>query len=179
MATGLDCADAGSNLVEASNRREVVSNGGEQDDLVEISHQPLDLIKYINAVKNPGAGAVATFAGTTRDSFGNRQVLELQYEAFVPMAYRQLRAICKDARKLWSLISVAVAHRVGVVPIGEESVFVAASSVHRKDALEACHYIIDEIKASVPIWKKEVYVDGEVWKENAEFAGEKCCHSNW
>jgi len=62
-----------------------------------------------------------------------------------------------------------VAHRLGVVPVGKESVFVAVSSVHRRDALEACEYIIDEIKVSVPIWKKEVYTNGEVWKENSDF----------
>ena len=64
---------------------------------------------------------------------------------------------------------MAIAHRLGVVDVGEASVVVAVSSVHRKEALEACHFAIDELKASVPIWKKEVYEGGEVWKQNAEF----------
>lgn len=138
-------------------------------DLVEIVAESLDLGKYINAVRDPRAGAIATFSGTTRDTFENRPVLRLEYEAYIPMATRQLEAICQAARGRWSLIALAVAHRVGVVPIGDESVFVAVSSVHRKDALEACHFVIDEIKASVAIWKKEIYANGEVWKENTEF----------
>uniref|UniRef100_A0A0D3F0I9 Molybdopterin synthase catalytic subunit n=1 Tax=Oryza barthii TaxID=65489 RepID=A0A0D3F0I9_9ORYZ len=73
------------------------------------------------------------------------------------------------ARAAHSLRRLAVAHRLGTVPAGEASVFVAASAVHRADAMEACRYVIDEVKASVPIWKKEVYDDGEVWKENREF----------
>ncbi|KAI4382156.1 hypothetical protein MLD38_008154 [Melastoma candidum] len=85
------------------------------------------------------------------------------------MAVRCLESACKSARSTWSLGSIAVAHRLGPVPVGETSVFVAVSSVHRVDALDACKFLIDEIKASVPIWKKEVYTDGEVWKENKEF----------
>lgn len=142
---------------------------GEQDfvEIVDDSH--LDIGKYTDLVRSPAAGAIATFIGTTRDTFEDKQVLELRYEAYVPMALKQLRAICSAARNRWKLMSLAVAHRLGVVLVGEESVFVAVSSVHRRDALEACEYIIDEIKGSVPIWKKEVYTNGEVWKENSEF----------
>lgn len=140
--------------------------------------QPLDFVKYVNAVRHPGAGAVATFHGTTRDTFEDQRVLELQYEAYGPMACSELEKICQQARQSWSLIGVAVAHRIGVVPVGEESVFVAVSSVHRKDALAACQYVIDELKASTPIWKKEVYENGAVWKQNPEFRhGQRrsCC----
>ncbi|GLJ48208.1 hypothetical protein SUGI_1018030 [Cryptomeria japonica] len=140
------------------------------EDFVEIVDEaPLDITKYTNLVRSPAAGAIATFMGTTRDTFEDKEVVELRYEAYVPMAHRQLRAICTEARNRWELMRVAVAHRLGVVPVGEESVFVAVSSVHRRDALEACEYVIDEIKASVPIWKKEIYTNGEVWKENSEF----------
>lgn len=148
-----------------------------REDLVEISSEPLDLNKYVNAVRDARAGAIATFAGTTRNSFQGRQVLQLEYEAYEPMAIRQMHAICSAAHARWPLIALSCAHRVGIVPISQESVFVAASSVHRADALLACHFIIDEIKSSVPIWKKEVYSDGQVWKENAEFFAKKdsCC----
>lgn len=84
---------------------------------------------------------------------------------------RRLSAIVREAcaaRRPLLLRRLAVAHRLGAVPAGEASVFVAASAVHRADAMEACRYVIDEVKASVPIWKKEVYDDGEVWKENRE-----------
>lgn len=147
------------------------------EDLVEISSEPLDINKYVNAVRDARAGAIATFAGTTRNSFDGREVLQLEYEAYDPMAIRQMQAICSAARTRWPLVALSCAHRVGIVRIGHESVFVAASSVHRTDALRACHFIIDEIKSSVPIWKKEVYSDGHVWKENAEFFVKKgaCC----
>lgn len=143
----------------------------EDRTLVEIleEHNPIDMAKYMKFVGSPQAGAVATFSGTTRDTFEGKTVLELRYEAYVPMAMRQIKTICKSARSSWSLISIAVAHRLGPVPVGETSVFVAVSSVHRADSLEACRFLIDEIKASVPIWKKEVYTNGEVWKENSEF----------
>lgn len=94
------------------------------------------------------------------------------------MAVRCIKSICTSARGTWKLDSVAVAHRLGAVPVGETSVFVAVSAVHRADALDACKYVIDEIKASVPIWKKEVYDNGEVWKENSEFLERRnggCC----
>lgn len=139
--------------------------------LVEILEEqnPIDMAKYMKFVGSPRAGAVATFSGTTRDTFEGKTVLELRYEAYVPMAIRQIKTICDSARSSWSLISMAVAHRLGPVPVGETCVFVAVSSVHRADSLEACRFLIDEIKASVPIWKKEVYTNGEVWKENSEF----------
>ena len=143
----------------------------EERNLVEIleEHNVIDIAKYINYVSAPQAGAVATFSGTTRDTFDGNTVVELRYEAYVPMAIRCINDICSSARASWSLISIAVAHRLGPVPVGETSIFIAISSVHRADALDACKFVIDEIKASVPIWKKEVYANGEVWKENSEF----------
>lgn len=139
--------------------------------LVEIleEHNPIDIVKYINYVHAPQSGAIATFSGTTRDTFEGKKVVELRYEAYVSMAIRQLKSICSAARTSWNLNSIAVGHRLGPVPVGETSVFIAVSAIHRADALDACKFIINEIKASVPIWKKEVYENGEVWKENSEF----------
>ncbi|EOY32960.1 Molybdopterin biosynthesis MoaE family protein [Theobroma cacao] len=139
--------------------------------LVEIidENKQIDLAKYINYVSAPQAGAIATFSGTTRDTFEGKTVVELRYEAYVPMAIRNLKSICSSARSSWDLHSIAVAHRLGTVPVGETSVFIAVSATHRADALDACKFLIDELKASVPIWKKEVYSNGEVWKENTEF----------
>ncbi len=81
---------------------------------------------------------------------------------------RKLCEVRDMARERWALCSVALAHRIGVVGVGQASVVVAVSSVHRKEALEACSFAIDQIKATVPIWKKEVYGDGSTWKENQE-----------
>lgn len=143
----------------------------EEKNLVEILEEghPVDMNKYIKFVHSPKCGAIATFAGTTRDTFDGKTVLELRYEAYVPMAIRCINSICSSARSLWGINAISVAHRLGTVPVGETSVFVAVSAVHRGDALDACQYVIDEIKALVPIWKKEVYTNGEIWKENSEF----------
>lgn len=143
----------------------------EEKNLVEILEESkqIDLARYITYVSAPQAGAIATFSGTTRDTFEGKTVVELRYEAYVPMAIRCIKSICSSARSSWNLHSIAVVHRLGAVPVGETSVFIAVSSTHRADALDACKFLIDELKASVPIWKKEVYSNGEVWKENSEF----------
>lgn len=143
----------------------------EERNLIEIlgENEAMDMNRYISYVHSPECGAMATFAGTTRDTFEGKTVLELRYEAYVPMAIRCIKSICSSARSSWNVHSIAAAHKLGSVPVGETSVLVAVSAVHRADALDACKYIIDEIKASVPIWKKEVYSNGEVWKENTEF----------
>eukprot|EP00262_Sarcandra_glabra_P018618 TRINITY_DN6755_c0_g1_i4.p1 TRINITY_DN6755_c0_g1~~TRINITY_DN6755_c0_g1_i4.p1 ORF type:complete len:218 (+),score=28.62 TRINITY_DN6755_c0_g1_i4:382-1035(+) len=162
---------------EMKNLIEIVKDSSSSKNLIEIvedsssspNPNPIDVMKYINSVRSPKSGAIATFEGTTRDSFQGKRVVELRYEAYVPMAIRRLKTICCTARSSWNLDSIAVAHRLGSVPVGESSVFIAISAVHRIDALDACKYVIDEIKASVPIWKKEVYDNGEVWKENSEF----------
>lgn len=138
-------------------------------DVLEPSNGPIDIVRYVNFVRDPAAGAIATFEGTTRDTFEGKRVVELRYEGYVPMASRQLRVICDAAREMWAVRRMAAAHRLGTVGVGEASVFVAVSAEHRAEAMEACRYVIDEVKASVPIWKKEVYDDGEVWKENKEF----------
>ena len=92
-----------------------------------------------------------------------------QYEAYQPMAEREMLAICLRMRERWPLRHVAITHRIGVVPIGEASVEIAVSSAHRREALEAVQFAIDDLKAHVPIWKKEVYEgDATAWKENAE-----------
>ncbi|KAI8001440.1 Molybdopterin synthase catalytic subunit [Camellia lanceoleosa] len=95
----------------------------------------------------------------TRDTFDGSQVLELRYEAYLPMAIRCTKSICLSARSSWNLHSIAVAHRLDLVSVGHTSVFIAVSAVHRAEALDACKFLIDKIKASVPIWKNEVYVN--------------------
>eukprot|EP00897_Mesotaenium_endlicherianum_P008783 jgi/Mesen1/7933/ME000422S07090 len=138
-------------------------------DLVEVTAEPLDLNKYVNWVHDNAAGGISTFTGTTRDSFDGKKVVRLEYEAYVPMALSKLQETCQVARSKWPLTKVAMAHRIGLVGVGEASVIIAVSSVHRKECIEACHFLIDELKANVPIWKKEVYEGGEVWKQNVEF----------
>jgi len=140
-------------------------------DSVVITPEPLPCGSLVARVVCPSAGGIATFTGTTRETFEDKKVLRLEYEAYAPMAKAQLLQLCGRARERWAeLRHIAIAHRTGLVPVTEASVEVAVSSAHRKDALAACAFLIDELKAKVPIWKKEVYQGegGAAWKENKE-----------
>lgn len=140
------------------------------EDFVLITAKPLPLGSLAAKVVCPTAGGIASFIGTTRDNFDGKRVLKLEYEAYQPMADREIRRIIKRLRARWSVRHVAVAHRVGVVPVAEASVEIAVSSTHRKEALEAVLFAIDELKAQVPIWKKEVYEGAPSdWKANKEW----------
>ena len=108
----------------------------------------------IARVRSPQAGAVSTFLGTTRDSFEGQEVTALSYEAYTDMAVGSMRELCGKVRQQWSVTKIAVLHKLGDCPIGEVSVLIAVSSPHRKEALEAVQYAIDELKRTVPIWKK-------------------------
>lgn len=136
--------------------------------LVDVLPHSLDLNKYVSAVGDPGAGAIATFMGITRDNFQGKKVYHLEYEAYEPMARKIMQEICHEAGRKWAVKRIALAHKVGACGVGQTSVIIAVSSAHRKASLQACHWVIDELKARVPIWKKEFYEGGEVWKENAE-----------
>lgn len=135
---------------------------------IHITHDELDLGAVAAAVEHPGAGAIVTFVGTTRDNTAGRRVLFLDYEAYRPMADEQLARVADEMRERWDLRGVAIHHRLGRLEIGEASLVVAASSPHRKDAFEACHFSIDRIKQIVPIWKKEFFEGGEVWVGSQE-----------
>eukprot|EP00013_Stygamoeba_regulata_P016977 CAMPEP_0177671884 /NCGR_PEP_ID=MMETSP0447-20121125/24994_1 /TAXON_ID=0 /ORGANISM="Stygamoeba regulata, Strain BSH-02190019" /LENGTH=206 /DNA_ID=CAMNT_0019179411 /DNA_START=669 /DNA_END=1289 /DNA_ORIENTATION=+ len=139
---------------------------------VELSSLPLISSRYMDFAVLASCGAVSCFIGTTRDSFHGKKVLRLEYEAYEPMALKEMRNLALLMREKWPQIGrVAIAHRVGIVPVGESSVVIAVSSVHRKDSLEAVQWCIDELKATVPVWKKEIYEDGSAWKANAECVG--------
>ena len=131
--------------------------------MFEITDRPIDLERLQAAVRHPGAGAVVTFVGTTRNENVGRRVIRLEYEAFAGMAQKEMRRLATAARKRWPLRRVAMAHRIGVVPVGEASVGIAVSSGHRREAFEACHWLIDRLKEIVPIWKKEHFRGGQVW----------------
>jgi len=134
----------------------------------EITESPLSLDALVERVTDPSSGAVATFTGTTRNSFMSKAVQYLEYEAYAPLAEQVLGEIGTEIAARWpSVAAVAIAHRVGRVEIGEASVIVVVSAPHRREALAACAYGIDRLKAVLPVWKKEVLADGKVWRENA------------
>jgi molybdopterin synthase catalytic subunit len=128
--------------------------------IVELTHQPIDRDRLLAAVQSDAAGAVAAFVGTVRDHHAGRRVSSLAYEAYEPMALRELRSIADEAARRWPLHGVALVHRLGAVPVGDASVVVAVSSAHRAAAFDACRFGIERIKADVPIWKREEYADG-------------------
>lgn len=138
----------------------------------QITEDPLDLAGLVERVADPAAGATATFTGTTRNSFQGKAVRHLEYEAYGALAGRRLEEIGTEIAERWPAVTgIAIAHRTGRVEIGEASVIVAVSAPHRREALAACAYGIDRLKAVLPVWKKEVFADGEVWREN-EAGGE-------
>ena len=134
----------------------------------EIVTEPIDEKLLIGRVASPRAGAIVTFHGVVRDNSLGRKVLYLLYEAYPPMAITEMEKIEKDLRERWEVEKVAMSHRIGRLEIGESSVVIAVSSPHRKEALEACHYAIDRLKQTVPVWKKEYWEGGEVWIENPQ-----------
>ena len=114
-------------------------------------------------VAGPDAGAIATFTGTVRATARERDVLDLEYEAYPGMAEQEIARIARAALADHGCLRAAIAHRTGVVAVGEASVGIAISSAHRAPAFAACRQAIDTLKLTVPIWKKERYADGEVW----------------
>jgi len=128
-----------------------------------LSDEPLALDRVVDEVRDEQAGAIATFTGTTRISSRGRTVTHLDYEAYEGMAERVMAEIAEGLQSRYELSAVAIHHRVGRVGIGETSVVIAVSAAHRQDALAACKDAIDELKERVPLWKKEVYSDGEEW----------------
>jgi len=133
----------------------------------QITESRLDPRAVVDAVSDPSAGAVSTFIGTTRNSFQGKEVRYLEYEAYDGMAEREMAVIGTGIAERWPAITgIAIAHRIGRVDVGEASVMIAISAPHRREALEACAFGIDRLKKTLPVWKKEVFEDGEVWREN-------------
>jgi MoaE-MoaD fusion protein len=128
-----------------------------------LSEDTLSLDAAVREVASDDAGAIATFVGTTRSHARGREVIRLEYEAYEGMAEQTMAAIAAELTERYSLIEIAIHHRVGVVEVGDMSVVIAVSSAHRSDALSACRDAIDALKVRVPLWKKEIYVGGEEW----------------
>ena len=131
--------------------------------MYRLTDKPIDVNELLAFVGDPGAGAVATFIGATRNNNEGRSILSLDYEAYPGMAEQEMARLGEEAAARWEVTRVAIVHRTGNVPIGEASVIIAVSAPHRDDAFKACRYAIDELKKRVPIWKKEIYEGGEIW----------------
>src|SRR5512143_1474640 len=131
--------------------------------MYRVQTEPIDLNELVRYVTDAEAGAIATFIGTTRNNNEGRKVIALDYDGYPEMAEKELARIGAEARAKWPIGRMAIVHRLGPVQITEASVIIAVSSAHRDAAFAACRFAIEEIKKTVPIWKKEVYEGGEVW----------------
>ena len=129
--------------------------------MFKITSDKIELGDVIRAVEAEDAGAIVHFLGVVRNNTEGREVSYLEYEAYPPMAEKKMAEIAQEIQEKWGLDRIAMIHRVGRLEIGEVSVAVAVASPHRKEAFEACHYAMNRLKQIVPIWKREVWADGE------------------
>jgi molybdopterin synthase catalytic subunit len=143
--------------------------GGEEEGsmqiLIQLTREPLQRDALVAAVSDPGVGGIVVFEGVVRNQARGKQVRYLEYDVYEEMAEQQIRTIIEEAQRRWGVERVAVAHRFGRLEIGEASVIIVVATPHRSEAFEACRYIIDTLKSTVPIWKKEVATNGEEWVE--------------
>ncbi len=141
-----------------------VSGGSPLPSRIEIIDAPIDHAAVVESVRSHQAGAVCSFLGTVREMTGDRQTVALDYEAYPGMALKCLHDLDAEARRRWPIEGLALVHRVGRLELGEISVVVAVSCPHRHQAFDACRWLIDALKESVPIWKRETWADGtEEW----------------
>lgn len=128
-----------------------------------LQETPIEVADLVARIRTPACGAVVTFEGSTRSPDGGREILGLRYEAWTERAETQLRALAEEATARFGLGGVVAVHRTGEVPPGEPSVLVAAAAGHRPEAFEAARWLIDTLKETVSVWKKEISGDGEAW----------------
>lgn len=131
--------------------------------MVKLSHEPLDVNEVLAHVEGAEAGGVNVFIGTVRNATEGKKVVSLEFEAYEKMAVAELEKIAVAAKKRWKINKVAIHHALGEKQVGELAVVIAVSAPHRDAAFKACRFVIDTLKQTVPIWKKEIFEDGEVW----------------
>lgn len=112
---------------------------------------------------SPGSGGIDVFIGTVRNATKGKAVVRLEFEAYEAMAITEMEKIAKKTIEKWPVQKLLIHHRTGILAVGEVPVIIAVSAAHRAAAFEACRYVIDTLKQTVPIWKKEIFEDGEVW----------------
>jgi molybdopterin synthase catalytic subunit/molybdopterin converting factor small subunit len=139
---------------------------------VRIVREPIDGTAVSARLKRPEDGAAVIFDGVVRDNTRGRRTLYLDYEAYEPMALRQMEALAAEAQERFAVRRASIVHRVGRLQIGETSVLIVVAAAHRDAAFAACRWIIDTLKKTVPIWKKEYFEDGAVWADGEPFPEE-------
>jgi molybdopterin synthase catalytic subunit len=136
--------------------------------MITLTDQPIEPLRdeLLDAVSCLESGAIVTFEGIVRADSRGKRVTHLFYEAFPEMAVPEMEKIAAESRRRWPIQGLVLVHRTGRLETGETSVFIAVAAAHRAEAFEACRFIIDSVKTTVPIWKREHYEDGAVWIEN-------------
>jgi molybdopterin synthase catalytic subunit len=145
------------------------SADAEQSVVTALTHSPIDAEELIASAKRGDDGAAVVFDGIVRNNSHDRQTLYLDYEAYEEMAAKQMQALAEEARRKFGVRHVTLVHRLGRLQIGETSVLIIVASAHRAQAFEACRWLIDTLKKTVPIWKHETFVDGAVWAAGKPF----------
>ncbi len=136
--------------------------------MIKILNQAPDINQMILDVKTPNNGAIVVFLGVTRKYTKNREVLRLEYQTYESMALTEINKICTKIKNIWGIKDIEVFHRIGVVNVGDISLALVLGSAHRSECFDAVRYFVNQLKITVPIWKKEQFVDGEVWVEGLQ-----------
>ncbi|HUA17065.1 MAG TPA: molybdopterin converting factor subunit 1 [Verrucomicrobiae bacterium] len=147
-------------------------SGSSPEVRIAITSEPIRTAEIIESLKRGEDGASVVFEGIVRNQTGGRKTLFLDYEAYEEMALGQMQSLAAQAVREFPVREVAMVHRLGRLEIGETSVLIVVASAHRKAAFEACHWLIDTLKRTVPIWKKEHFEDGAVWADGEPFPPE-------
>ncbi len=140
-----------------------ITNSLSEHTDIQILPTPLSAEVCSAFVADPAAGGTVIFTGAVRNQTQGKKVLRLEFEAYAPMAIAEMQKIAGEIFEKWAITKFSMHHRTGILQVGELAVVIAVSSPHRKTAFEACQYAIDTLKLTVPIWKKEIFEDGEVW----------------
>lgn len=148
---------------------DVLDERAAQPTMVALTRDPIPAEKLIAEAKQGEDGAVVVFDGIVRNNSRGRETLYLDYEAYEEMALKRMRQLAEEAREKFGVRPVTMVHRLGRLTIGETSVLIVAASAHRAQAFEACRWLIDTLKQTVPIWKKETFADGAVWAPGEPF----------
>eukprot|EP01137_Pigoraptor_chileana_P029383 Opistho-2@14557 len=133
--------------------------------MIQIADQAIDIQACIDAAQSDRAGAVDVFIGTVRNHNKQKEVVRLIFETYDTMAVKKMQELADQAREKWEIEKIVMVHRKGVLEIGDVAVVIAVATAHRVASFEACEWLIDTLKQVVPIWKREVYENGEEWLE--------------
>jgi molybdopterin synthase catalytic subunit/molybdopterin converting factor small subunit len=146
--------------------------GDRQQGQVRIVREPIDAEGVVRRLKHPADGAAVIFDGVVRNNTRGRPTLYLEYEAYETMALKQMESLSQEARTRFAVRAASIIHRLGRLEIGETSVLIVVAAAHRSAAFDACRWIIDTLKKTVPIWKKEYFEDGAIWADGEPFPQE-------